>query len=44
MPAQGTALGTRMKTDKALKGRDILCRPFRALLIVERETQGVALG
>ena len=42
-PAQGNALGNRISTGKALKGRDNLCRPFRALF-GERRTQGVALG
>ena len=43
-PAQGNALGHRMTTDKALKGRDNWCCPFRAYFIDETGTQGVALG
>ena len=43
-PAQGNALGNRMKTGKALKGRDNLCRPFRAHFLGGIATQGVALG
>ncbi len=43
-PAQGNALGTVFVQDKGLKGRDKLCRPFRALILVLPMTQGVALG
>ena len=34
-PAQGNALGTAFKNGKALKGRQKLSRPFRALLMMD---------
>ena len=43
-PAQGTALGKSALTDTALKGRNHVCRPFRALSFFCQDTQGVALG
>ena len=44
MPAQGNALGHRMRTDKALKGRDKMMPPFQGFVFVLPLTQGVALG
>ena len=35
-PAQGNALGKTSNADKALKGRDYVCRPFRALSFFDK--------
>ena len=45
-PAQGNALGLRLHTEQALKGRIIrrVIRPFRAGHHTALDTQGVALG
>lgn len=42
--AQGSALGELNGVGPALKGRDRMCRPFRARPLSLRITQGVALG
>jgi hypothetical protein len=41
-PAQGNALGKSSIRDKALKGRNNVRRPFRALSFFDRDTQGGA--
>ena len=43
-PAQGNALGHGTDKNPALKGRDNVCRPFRAGWFVCRGSQGFALG
>jgi hypothetical protein len=43
-PAQGNALGSKFKKDKALKGRNKLGPPFQGFDRLSHGSQGVALG